>query len=106
MSLYPVISNIESLIRVSNQPSHSNKQNCMKVECQTTQKTELLLTFQSVDLCIKEVVSIETLDWFKVLLAPQSFLLWHLMQQECVHQLVLLSAVVLVKMPVELMCKC
>ena len=52
MSSYSVI--IESLIRVSNQPSHLNRQNCMlKAECQTTQKTELLLTFQSMDLCIK-----------------------------------------------------
>jgi len=56
MSLYSVISNIEYLIRVSNQISHSNKQNCMlKAECQTTQKTELLLTFQSMDLCIKRL---------------------------------------------------
>jgi len=40
MSLYSVISNIESLIRVSNLPSHLNKQNCMlKAEGQTTQKT-------------------------------------------------------------------
>ena len=70
MSLYSVMSNIESLIRVGNQPSHLNKQNCMlKAECQTTQKTELLLSFQSME-CIKKVVSIETLDWFK-LLAPQ-----------------------------------
>jgi len=53
MSLYSVTSNIESLIRVSNQSSHLNKQNCMlKAECQTTQKTELLLIFQSMDLCI------------------------------------------------------
>jgi len=56
MSLYSVISNIESLIRVSNQPSHLNKQNCMlKAESQTIQKTELLLTFQSVGLCIKRL---------------------------------------------------
>ena len=45
----------------------------LKTECQTTQKTELLLTFQSMDLCIKKVVSIETLDWFKLLLAPQQW---------------------------------
>ena len=56
MGLDSVISNIESLIRVSNQLSHSNKQNCMlKAECQTTQKTELLLPFQSMDLCIKRL---------------------------------------------------
>jgi len=56
MSLYSVISNIESLIRVSNQPSRLNKQNCMlKAECQTTHKTELLLAFQSMDSCIKRL---------------------------------------------------
>jgi len=56
MSLYSVISNIESLIRVSNQPSQLNKQNYMlKAECQTTQKTELMLTFQSMGLCIKRL---------------------------------------------------
>jgi len=92
MSLYSVISNIESLIRVSNQPSHLNKQNCMlKAECQTTQKNWIAVNFSVYGLVHEKVVSIETLDWFKVLLAPQWSLLWHLMQQECVHQLVLLS---------------
>jgi len=56
MSLYFVIISIESLIRVSNQPYNLNKQNGMlKVGCQTIQKTELLLTFQSMDLCIKRL---------------------------------------------------
>jgi len=56
MSLYFVIISIESLIRVSNQSYNLNKQNGMlKVGCQTIQKTELLLTFQSMDLCIKRL---------------------------------------------------
>jgi len=57
MSLYSVIISIESLIRVSNQPYHLNKQNGkLGVGCQTTQKTDLLLTsFQSIDLCTKRL---------------------------------------------------
>ena len=56
MSLYFVIISIESLIRVSNQSYNLNKKNGMlKVGCQTIQKTELLLTFQSMDLCIKRL---------------------------------------------------
>jgi len=86
MSLYSVISNIESLIRVSNLPSHLNKQNCMlKAEGQTTQKTWVTVNFSVYGLVHNKVVSIDTLDWFKVLLGPQCSLLWHLMQQECVH---------------------
>jgi len=54
MSLYSVIISIESLIRVSNQPYNLNKQNFMlKAGCQTTQKTELLLT------------SCQSMDWLK-----------------------------------------
>ena len=41
--MYSVSIGIESLIRVSNQLYHLNKQNgVLKVGCQTTQKTELL----------------------------------------------------------------
>jgi len=43
----------------------------LKAECQTTQKTEITVNFSVYGLVHKKLVSIETLDWFKVLLAPQ-----------------------------------
>jgi len=43
------------------------------------------VNFSVYGLVHNKVVSIDTLDWFKVLLGPQCSLLWHLMQQECVH---------------------